>query len=138
MRVLSGFIEKFSLSIIFFLLLLPALSSSAQAPDYSSFAGVFIGTVYNEGAYNRMVTTLVITPNGRLRGDYIVEGDTGTFNGNLSNPRISDSHTLSFEWTDKHGEGFEVLEFSGDYNSFSGYWGNRDSPTQHPMSGKRQ
>lgn len=122
----------------FFLVLHATFSLSAEAPDYSSFVGVYEGNVDNGGINSAIVTTLIVTEDGRLRGDYVVIDETGTLQGTLSNPRLSDPNTVSFEWTDRHGEGFEVLEFTDDFKSFTGFWGDRVSDSQHPLTGTRK
>lgn len=125
--------------ILFFcLLLLSTVSISSERPDYSSFVGVFEGMVVNGSEHSSIVTTLVVTSDGRLRGSYVVNSVSGTFNGNLSNPRLSGESTVSFEWTDKDGEGYEELVFSEDFNSFRGFWSDRNSNSQHLLTGERK
>lgn len=129
-------LKQFYLLFIF-TVLLSVESIAADRPNFEPFAGSYQGIVF-QGSDDIMLTTLRLTQEGHLRGEYSVKGSGGSYKGTLSNPRLIDQHTISFEWTDQYGEGYEVLEFSNDFNRYSGFWSTRESPVQNPMSGQRR
>ena len=120
------------------LLVLPAAGYAADVPDLTRVAGVYKGEVFNGDDLDPITTTFTFNSDGRLSADYVVDEESGVYEGTLSNTHIEDANTFTFEWTDKFGEGYVVLEFSDDFHRFDGYWGNRDSDAVHEWYGVRE
>ena len=124
-------------------MLLPAAYSNAAEgplqgiPAFDDYVGQYTGEILNGGTYDTIESVFSLTPDGRLSGTYTIHDETGSFNGTISNVRLEGPRTISFEWTDKDGEGFAQLNFTQDYRSFSGYWGVHSSEQLYPWYGKR-
>jgi hypothetical protein len=102
------------------------------------FAGTFHGEVYNGDDLDAVVTTIELGNAGRLTGTYEVNEENGAYSGRLSNFRFIDAHTVEMEWTDKFGEGYALMEFARDFNSFVGGWSTPDQPRLQHWDGRRQ
>jgi hypothetical protein len=50
---------------------------------------------------------------------------------------FEDSHTITLQWTDQFGEGFAVMEFANDFQSFAGEWSNKESTSALPWNGRK-
>ncbi len=118
------------------LALATVLSHAADNP-YAALAGVYHGEVYNGADLDPVVTTFTLEPSGRLVGKYVVGEENGEYNGHLSNVVFGDTHTITLEWTDKFGEGFAVMEFADDFESFAGEWSSKDGTNPLPWNGKK-
>jgi hypothetical protein len=118
-------------------LLVPSLYTLAAENPYASLAGTYHGEVYNGADLDPVVTVFTLDPSGRMSGEYTVSEENGTYSGRLSNIVFEDLHTITLEWTDQFGEGFAVMEFSEDFNSFAGEWSGKDSASGLPWNGKK-
>jgi len=110
--------------------------TAAQA-YYLQIAGSYQGEVYNGSDMDPVTTIFTIDDNGRFRGEYVVDEENGEFRGSLSNIMFEDERTITVEWTDKFGEGYAVMEFARDYQSFTGEWSDIDGSSPLPWTGKR-
>lgn len=124
--------------ILLALLLIPLISFAAGHTDFSKLAGKYVGEVYNGNDMDPVLTTFIVLPDGRLRGNYTAEDEMEIVDGTISNAVLVEGRTYSFEWTDKYGEGKAVLVFSEDFSSFNGYWTNYTDSTQFEWTGLRQ
>lgn len=124
------------------LLLFTTLSCAVLAADDEYLPGLFVGTfhgeVFNGDDLDDVVTTIQMDQSGRLSGSYHVDEEAGAYSGRLSNFRFIDAYTLEMEWTDKFGEGYALLEFSRDFNSFVGGWSTLDQPRLQHWDGRKQ
>jgi hypothetical protein len=102
------------------------------------FAGTFAGEVYNGDDLDGVITTIRVENSGRMSGEYEVAEEAGAYKGRLSNFRFIDAHTVEMEWTDKFGEGYALMEFARDFNSFVGGWSTNDQPRLQHWDGKKQ
>src|SRR5688572_11703064 len=118
------------------LLLAVPYSSAAENP-YAALAGTYRGEVYNGADLDPVVTIFTLDASGRLSGEYTVSEENGTYSGRLSNVVFEDLRTITLEWTDQFGEGFAVMEFSQDFDSFAGEWSSKDSTSGLPWTGKK-
>lgn len=126
-------------SLILITLILASFTVHAEEnSDFSRMAGKYVGEVFNGNDMDPVVTTFFVTPDGRLKGNYVAEDEIEIVDGTISNAFNVEGRTYSFEWTDKYGEGIAVLVFSEDYNSFTGYWTDSSGSTEQPWSGTRQ
>ena len=123
--------------ILCFSLVITDFSLAADNP-YANLVGVYQGEVYNGADLDPVTTTFTLERSGLLVGEYLVGEENGEYSGGLSNIVFEDAHTIRLEWTDKFGEGFAVMEFSGDFNSFTGEWTSKDGGNALPWNGKRQ
>jgi hypothetical protein len=116
-----------------------ACSPFGQAQDSAAarIVGTYHGQVLNGGDFDPVTTIFVLTPDGRLTGQYSADDESGLVEGRISGPMFEGPRTLSFEWTDKYGEGYAWFEFSADYRSFTGYWSDQDSTSMNPWNGAR-
>ena len=120
------------------LLLLPISGSAAEpALDYSRVLGSYRGEVENGDGIYTVVTTFTLMSGGRLRAEYHIEGVADPLRGYLTGARPEGNRQVSFEWQDRDGEGYTVLQFSRDYASFSGWWADYDSDRMHVWTGER-
>ncbi len=127
--------------LVFFAIAFPcgvfvAASHAADNP-YAPLAGTYKGEVYNGADLDPVTTTFTLERSGRLIGEYLVEEENGAYSGRLSNIVFEDSHTITLEWTDQFGEGFAVMEFAGDFQSFAGEWSSKESTTAMPWNGRK-
>ena len=119
-------------------LLLSLAAEAAELPDYGPLTGTYEGHVFNGGDLDPVVTTFEILPDGRLRGHYYIDEETGPVEGIVTNVYLLEGRAYSVEWTDKHGEGQAVLSFSADFSSFNGYWIDGLDGSSHPWTGVKQ
>lgn len=124
--------------ILITLILVAFTVSAAEDSDFSRMAGRYVGEVFNGGDMDPVVTTFFITPDGRLKGNYVAEDEIEIVEGTVSNVFNIEGRTYSFEWTDKYGEGQAVLVFSEDFSSFKGFWTDNSGSDQLPWSGTRE
>jgi hypothetical protein len=117
------------------LLLSPCLFAANS--DVEKLAGTYKGEVYNNSDLDAVTTTFRFERDGRISGNYEVDEEEGSFKGHISNVRFEGPRTISFEWTDKFGEGFATVEFASDYQSFVGEWTSKDSKSPSPWTGKK-
>lgn len=110
--------------------------TAAQA-YYQQIAGSYQGEVFNGSDMDPVITIFTIDDTGRIRGEYVVDEENGEFRGSLSNIMFEDERTITVEWTDKFGEGYAVMEFASDYQSFTGEWSDIDGSSPLPWTGKR-
>jgi hypothetical protein len=122
-------------------LLFTVLCLAARAADEflpGMFEGTFHGEVFNGNDLDTVVTTIQVDRNGRMSGEYEVAEENGPYKGRLSNFRFVDAHTVEMEWTDKFGEGYALMEFARDFNSFVGGWNTIDQQRLLHWDGKKQ
>lgn len=122
------------------IMLFISLGAAAHAqipPELEAIAGTYHGEALNGSDLDPVTTTFRLGSGGRLVGEYVLEDETGTFHGTISNAFFEDG-TLFIEWTDRDGEGYAELTFSSDFRSFDGFWGSLDSENQNPWSGRRE
>lgn len=122
------------------LLVLFALSGTTLAADndVQKLAGIYHGEVFNNVDLDAVTTTFRFESDGRITGTYEVDEEEGAFKGRISNVRFEGPYTISFEWTDKFGEGFATVEFARDYSSFTGEWTDKlGASTPQPWTGKK-
>lgn len=119
-----------------FTLLITAVEA-ADGPD-KQLEGTYLGEAFNGGDLDPVITIFKFDYSGRLTGEYSVDEETGTYKGRLSNFRFEGPREISMEWTDKFGEGFARMEFSADYQSFTGEWTDNQGSNPLPWNGKRQ
>jgi hypothetical protein len=124
--------------ILISLLLFTLSVYAAGETDFSRMAGKYVGEVYNGNDMDPVVTTFVVLPDGRLRGNYTAEDEMEIVDGTISNAVLVEGRTYSFEWTDKYGEGKAVLVFTEDFSRFNGYWTNYTDSTQFEWTGAKQ
>ena len=115
---------------------LAVVATAAENP-YAPLAGVYHGEVYNGANLDPVVTTFTLQSSGRLIGEYTVSDENGAYSGRISNIVFEDSRTIGLEWTDKFGEGFAVMQFASDFQSFAGEWSGKDSSSALPWNGKK-
>lgn len=119
-------------------LLLPVPENTVAAQgNYPKIVGTFYGEVYNGSDLDPAVTTFILQPSGRIIGEYSVDEENGKYHGSISNIIFNAERTVSFEWTDKFGEGYAIVEFSSDFNRFSGHWSDRENENANPWYGVR-
>ena len=124
--------------ILILLLLLPSLALHAQVPpDLSAIVGVYHGEALNGATLDPVTTTFRLAPGGRLVGEYVIDDESGSFHGTISNAFFEDG-VLRIEWTDRDGEGYAELVFSSDFSRFDGFWGSFDSPNENPWNGVKE
>ena len=126
------------LLILLYLLLPGALVAQAPPGNLSGFAGTYTGDVFNGDDLDPITTVFRVADGNRLTGDYTVNAEQFDYDGVISNIVFEDGQTITGEWTDRFGEGFFRLQFSGDFSSFTGYWSEYDSDNQLPWSGRRR
>lgn len=119
-------------------LVLSLAAEGAERPDYGPLTGTYEGQVFNGGDLDPIVTTFEFLPDGRLRGQYYIDEETGPIEGIVTNVYLLEGRAYSVEWTDKHGEGQAVLSFSADFSSFNGYWIDGLDGSSHPWTGVKQ
>lgn len=122
------------------LLLFATFSSIAfAAEEYlpGMFVGTFQGEVFNGNDLDVVVMTIELESSGRLKGEYEVDEEQGAYKGRLSNFRFIDAHTIEMEWTDKFGEGYALMEFARDFDSFVGGWNTPDDERLKSWNGER-
>jgi hypothetical protein len=123
------------------LLLLASLPGAALAAEIGpeALAGLYRGEVFNNVDMDAVTTTFRFEADGRLTGTYEVDEEEGAFKGRISNVRFEGPYTISFEWTDKFGEGFATVEFARDFASFTGEWTDKLGQTGgQPWTGRKQ
>jgi hypothetical protein len=128
-------IKLFRLISLFALLLSPCLFAADN--DIEKLAGTYKGEVYNNSDLDAVTTTFRFERDGRISGNYEVNEEEGSFKGHISNVRFEGPRTISFEWTDKFGEGFATVEFASDYQSFAGEWTDKLGSSPLPWNGKK-
>ena len=127
-------------TVVAFLLCTLMSAATLAAEEYlpGMFAGTFHGEVYNGNDLDPVVTTIQLDRSGRLFGEYEVGEENGAYKGRLSNFRFIDAYTLEMEWTDKFGEGYALMEFARDFDSFVGGWNTADQPRLLHWDGRKQ
>lgn len=128
---------KALLSSLLFTLCAPALFAAEEYLP-GMFEGTFHGEVFNGNDLDSVVTTIQLDRTGRLTGEYEVAEENGAYKGRLSNFRFIDAHTVEMEWTDKFGEGYALMEFARDFNSFVGGWNTNEEPRLLHWDGQKQ
>jgi hypothetical protein len=118
-------------------LVLPVFLSAAENP-IEQLTGTYQGEVYNNVDLDPVTTIFKLEASGRLTGEYRVDEEDGEFRGRISSIQFIDSHTISFEWTDKFGEGSATVEFSQDYQRFAGEWTDNLGSDPLPWTGTKQ
>ncbi|MES2603382.1 MAG: hypothetical protein V4603_00495 [Pseudomonadota bacterium] len=118
-----------------FLFAEPALTANGPNEDME---GVYVGEAFNGGDLDEVITTFKFDYSGRLTGEYSVDEETGPYRGRLSNFSFEGPREITMEWTDKFGEGFARMEFSADYQSFTGEWTDNKGSNPLPWSGKKR
>jgi hypothetical protein len=118
-------------------LCLAANAPHAADNPYGRIAGVYTGEVYNGADLDPVTTTFTLERSGRLVGEYLVEEENGAYSGHLSNIVFEDANTITLEWTDQFGEGFAVMEFADDFQSFAGEWSSKEGTNALPWNGKK-
>lgn len=126
-------------SVMSFLLFTMLSSATLAAEEYlpGMFAGTFHGEVYNGDDLDGVITIIELDASGRMKGEYEVDEEAGAYKGRLSNFRFIDAHTIEMEWTDKFGEGYALMEFARDFNSFIGGWSTADQPRLQHWDGRK-
>jgi len=119
------------------LLLLAATPLTHAADDPKAIAGTYSGEVFNGNDMDAVITTFIFDNSGRLTGTYEVDEENGKYSGRLSNFMFEGPRTISMEWTDKFGEGYATMEFTLGFYSFTGEWGNKQSPEALPWVGEK-
>ena len=125
-------------SILLSMILVPGIAYAVENSDHSRITGRYTGMVYNGRDMDPVVTTFYVQPDGRLRGNYSAEDETGLVEGTISNAINVEGRTFTFEWTDKYGEGQAIMVFSIDFSSFNGYWTNYSDTEQFEWSGSKE
>lgn len=120
------------------LLLIPLASHADEKADFARMAGKYVGQVYNGNDMDPVVTTFIVQPDGRLKGNYVAQDEVEVVEGTISNAYNIEGRTYSFEWTDKYGEGQAVLIFSEDFTSFDGYWTDKSGSDELPWDGQKE
>lgn len=124
--------------LVLFLLLFPVLAGAAEvALDYARVVGTWSGRVENGDGLHTVTTTFTLLSGGRLRGEYRLENVSDPLRGFMTGALPMGGRQVSFEWQDRDGEGFAVLEFAPDYSNFSGGWGVYDSQRLHLWIGEK-
>jgi hypothetical protein len=118
--------------------LVSALTLSAAENSIEQLLGTYQGEVYNNVDLDPVTTIFKLERNGHLVGEYIVDEEDGEFRGRISGIQFEGPNAISFEWTDKFGEGFATIEFSKDYQSFAGEWIDKLGSDPLPWNGKKQ
>ena len=120
-------------------LLLPGVLHAQQTPDFiSGFVGTYAGDVFNGDDLDPIITIFSVAAGNRLTGNYTVNAEQFDYEGVISNIVFEDARTITGEWTDRFGEGVFRLQFSQNFDSFTGYWSDYESDNQLPWSGTRQ
>lgn len=112
--------------------------NAAEPESLRRITGTFHGEVFNGTDLDPVVTSFAVDSNGRLSGNYTVDEENGAYSGILTSIVFEDARTISAAWTDKFGEGYALLEFSGDFSSFNGEWTNIEGTGGLPWSGERR
>lgn len=116
---------------------LTAITAVAADSPYAALAGVYTGEVYNGADLDPVTTTFTLERSGRMTGSYQVAEENGEYSGHLSNIVFENSHTITMEWTDQFGEGFAVMEFAEDFQSFTGEWSSKEGTNALPWNGRK-
>jgi hypothetical protein len=114
------------------------LPLGAAEDNIEKMLGTYHGEVYNNVDLDPVTTIFKLERNGHLVGEYIVDEEDGEFRGHISSIQFEGPNAISFEWTDKFGEGFATIEFSKDYQSFAGEWIDKLGSDPLPWNGKKQ
>ena len=126
-----------SLRLLCSILLVVCLPLHAQPPDLAAIVGVYHGEAFNGGDLDPVTTTFRFAPGNRLVGEYVIEDESGVFQGTISNAFFEDG-VLQVEWTDRDGEGYAELTFSSNFTRFDGFWASFDSPNENPWNGIKE
>jgi len=119
-------------------LVLPVYLLAQDVPaDLGAFAGTYTGEVFNGDDMDPIVTVFRMAGGNRLTASYSVDAEQFTYEGVVSSIVFEDERTITGEWTDRFGEGFLRLQFSVDFNSFTGYWSDYDSTSELPWHGSK-
>ena len=120
------------------LIVVPLSSLAAEAlVDYSRMLGTYRGEVENGDGFYTVETTFTLLSGGRLRGEYQLVGVPDPLRGYMTGAFPEGRRQVSFEWQDRDGEGFALLNFSSDYSSFDGWWGDYNSNNMHVWKGEK-
>jgi hypothetical protein len=120
------------------LLLLPFAGRADEKADFARMVGKYVGEVYNGNDMDPVMTTFILLPDGRLKGNYVAQDEVEVVEGTISNAYNIEGRTYSFEWTDKYGEGQAVLIFSEDFSSFDGFWTEKSGSDELPWTGQKE
>jgi hypothetical protein len=100
--------------------LLPLAPAAAQ-----DITGMYYGTV-GTGAGDVPVRTEFAGKGEILAGHYRVEDPSGTFDGTLTDVKVSPEGVATMIWTDRDGSGTVSMAFTPDGQSFTGKWKSAD------------
>ena len=103
--------------------MLPAmLIATACAAWHGQAAGFYPGVVESQGP-KRIDTWIVIDPDDRLSGRYVLHEPTRDVPGTLEAMADDSCNAAVFRWNDLYGTGLVRLQFQTADHCFDGTWG---------------
>lgn len=103
---------------------LPALLLAAACAGWHPDAvGFYPGTAMSSGRQQPIDTWIEESPDGRLRGRYVLHEPGRDVSGTLDAVADAGCETASFQWTDLYGTGRATLRFFPTAHCFEGAWG---------------
>ena len=110
------------------------MSALAFGGDFETIEGKYEGEVYN-GAGLEPVVTQFFVKKGQLQGVYEIKEMDEFARGTLKNIKRESEFVYVMEWQDKYGKGKVRVLFSENYDSFTGFWGDSQTPVSLPWNG---
>ena len=108
--------------------LLPTLFLAAACAGWHPDAvGFYPGTVMSSGEQRPIDTWIEQTPDGRLRGRYVLHEPDRDVPGILAPIADAGCEAASFQWTDLYGTGIATLRFFPNSHCFEGTWGEAET-----------
>lgn len=115
--------------------------SEPGAPEhfFGRIRGTYDGVVVDAGQFVQQITHFSAGKDGRPVARYVVQHPDGmSYPGTFEDAHLVGPRTVTFKWTDRHGEGVVMIEFTPDGASFDGNWGDDQVAAANVIRGTRK